>query len=98
MEGIVDRPCDAVAEEEEEKDDADVFENHIDDLHLALHFSVFQELGCRRDGGWRGTKEGRGAKKEGMREERKRGWFLMNALDENVVRNFAVRCSSLLVG
>lgn len=64
MEGVVDRPGDAVAEEEEEKDDADVFENHIDDLYLALHFSVFQEPGAE---GAEGTKEGRGTREEGMR-------------------------------
>ena len=36
MEGIVDRPGDAMAEEKEEKDDADVFENRVNDLYLAL--------------------------------------------------------------
>jgi hypothetical protein len=37
LEGIVDGPGDAVAKEEDEKDDADVFDNHVDDLNLALH-------------------------------------------------------------
>lgn len=62
MEGIVDRPGDAVAEEEEEKEDADVFENHVDDLYLAFHFSVFQEPGAEgaeRDEEREGCREGR---------------------------------------
>lgn len=60
-----------MAEEEEEKNDADVFENHIDDLYLALHFSVFQELGAGKGGG--GQRKGGVPGRKGGSEERMRG-------------------------